>query len=98
MYAIRSYYDTLYDIVVTDPLDQNLEYLSAAVTGNVIGVSNTSIPTQMNITFDEIPAGEQAVIELHARVITSYSIHYTKLYDFIPIITGSHTCTQNTSP
>jgi len=54
--------NALYDVVITDPLDPNLEYLSAAVTGNVIGVSNTSIPTQMNITIDEIPAGEQAVM------------------------------------
>ncbi|MBW2471079.1 MAG: DUF11 domain-containing protein, partial [Deltaproteobacteria bacterium] len=60
--------NTLYDIVITDPLDPNLEYLSAAVTGNVVGVSDTSIPTQMNIAISRIPAGEQAEIELHVRV------------------------------
>jgi uncharacterized repeat protein (TIGR01451 family)/fimbrial isopeptide formation D2 family protein len=60
--------NTLYDVVITDPLDPNLEYLSAAVTGNVVGVSDTSIPTQMNIAISQIPAGEQAEIELHVRV------------------------------
>jgi uncharacterized repeat protein (TIGR01451 family)/fimbrial isopeptide formation D2 family protein len=60
--------NTLYDVVITDPLDPNLEYISAAVTGNVVGVSNTSIPTQMNIAISLIPAGEQAEIELHVRV------------------------------
>jgi len=65
--------NALYDVVITDPLDQNLEYLSSNVTGNVVGVSNTSISTQMYITIDEIPAGEQAVIELHARVRNTMS-------------------------
>ncbi|MHC4322689.1 MAG: isopeptide-forming domain-containing fimbrial protein [Planctomycetota bacterium] len=60
--------NAMYDVVITDPLDPNLEYVSATVTGSVVGVSNNSIPTQMNIAITEIPAGQQAVIELHARV------------------------------
>jgi uncharacterized repeat protein (TIGR01451 family)/fimbrial isopeptide formation D2 family protein len=60
--------NALYDVIITDPLDPNLEYLSAPVTGSIVGVSNTSIPTQMNISITEIPAGQQAVIELHTRV------------------------------
>jgi len=60
--------NTLYDVVVTDPLDPNLEYLSATVTGIVDGVNNTSSSTLMNIAIREIPAGMQAEIELHTRV------------------------------
>ncbi len=60
--------NALYDVVITDPLDPKLEYVSATVTGGVVGVSNTSTPTQMNIAISEIPAGQQAVIELHTRV------------------------------
>ena len=60
--------NALYDVVITDPLDPNLEYGSASVAGNVVGVTNNSTATQMNIAITEIPAGEQAVIELHARV------------------------------
>jgi fimbrial isopeptide formation D2 family protein/uncharacterized repeat protein (TIGR01451 family) len=60
---------TLYDVVITDPLDANLEYLGATVTGvDAAQVSNTSTPTQMNIAITEIPAGQQVVIELRTRV------------------------------
>jgi large repetitive protein len=59
----------LYDVVITDPLDPNLEYISATVTGvDDTSVNNTSTPTQMSIAITEIPAGRQAVIELRARV------------------------------
>jgi large repetitive protein len=61
---------TLYDVVITDPLDANLEYVSLTVTGVAAGsVSNTSTPTQMNVAITEIPAGVQAVIELRVRVL-----------------------------
>jgi uncharacterized repeat protein (TIGR01451 family)/fimbrial isopeptide formation D2 family protein len=60
--------NALYDVVITDPLDPNLEYVSASVAGNVVGVTNNSNAIQMNIAITEIPAGEQAVIELRARV------------------------------
>jgi large repetitive protein len=60
---------SLYDVVITDPLDPNLEYISATVTGvDDTSVNNTSTPTQMYIAIAEIPAGRQAVIELRARV------------------------------
>jgi uncharacterized repeat protein (TIGR01451 family)/fimbrial isopeptide formation D2 family protein len=60
--------NALYDVVITDPLDPNLEYVSATVAGNVVGVADNSTATQMNIAITEIPAGEQAVNELRARV------------------------------
>jgi uncharacterized repeat protein (TIGR01451 family)/fimbrial isopeptide formation D2 family protein len=58
---------TLYNVTVTDPLDANLQYVSATVTG-VASSTNTSTPTQMNIAIPQIPAGQQATIELHALV------------------------------
>ncbi|WP_460731826.1 isopeptide-forming domain-containing fimbrial protein [Lysobacter tyrosinilyticus] len=58
---------TLYDVQVLDPLDANLEYVSATVTG-VAGVTNSSTAAQMNLAIAQIPAGQQAVIELHTRV------------------------------
>ncbi|MDH5369441.1 MAG: isopeptide-forming domain-containing fimbrial protein, partial [Gammaproteobacteria bacterium] len=57
----------LHDVQITDALDANLEFISATVTG-VAGVTDTSTATQMNIAITEIPAGQQAVIELRARV------------------------------
>lgn len=60
---------TMYDVAITDLLDTNLEYASATVSGvDPASVSNTSIATQMNIGITEIPPGQQAIIELHARV------------------------------
>jgi fimbrial isopeptide formation D2 family protein/uncharacterized repeat protein (TIGR01451 family) len=59
---------SLYDIVVTDLLDANLEYVGATVTGGVVGVGNTSSASQMTIAIGEIPAGQQAEIVLRARV------------------------------
>jgi uncharacterized repeat protein (TIGR01451 family)/fimbrial isopeptide formation D2 family protein len=58
----------MYDVVITDPLDPNLEYVNATVAGSVVGVSNNSTATEMNIAITEIPAGQQAVIDLRARV------------------------------
>ena len=58
---------TLYNVTVTDPLDANLQYVSATVTG-VASSTNTSTPTQMNIAIPQIPAGQHATIELHALV------------------------------
>jgi uncharacterized repeat protein (TIGR01451 family)/fimbrial isopeptide formation D2 family protein len=58
---------TLYNVTVTDPLDANLQYVSASVTG-VASSTNTSTPTQMNIAIPQIPAGQQVTIELHALV------------------------------
>ena len=58
----------LHDVQVTDVLDAKLEYVGATVTGGVVGLTNTSTATQMNIRIDQIPAGQQAVIELRARV------------------------------
>jgi uncharacterized repeat protein (TIGR01451 family)/fimbrial isopeptide formation D2 family protein len=59
---------TLYDVAVTDVLDGNVEFVSAAVTG-VSGASTaTSTATQLNVTIPQIPAGQQATIELRVRV------------------------------
>ena len=59
---------TLYDVAVTDVLDVNVEFVSASVTG-VSGASTAaSTANQMNVTIPQIPAGQQATIELRVRV------------------------------
>jgi large repetitive protein len=59
----------LYDVEITDPLDPNLEYIGAVVTGvAAASVTNTSTPEALRIAIAEIPAGQQAHIELRARV------------------------------
>jgi len=57
----------LFDVQITDALDSNLELVSAIVSG-VSGAVDTSTSAQLNIGFASIPAGQQAVIELHVRV------------------------------
>ena len=59
---------TLYDVAVTDVLDGNLEFVSAAVTGVSGASSATSTAARMNVTIPQIPAGQQATIELRVRV------------------------------
>jgi uncharacterized repeat protein (TIGR01451 family)/fimbrial isopeptide formation D2 family protein len=57
----------LYDVAITDTLDPNLELLGVSVSG-VAGAVDTSSATQMNIGFAQIPAGQQATIDLTTRV------------------------------
>lgn len=59
---------TLYDVAVTDALDANLEFVAAAVTGAAGATTTGSTATQMNVAIPQIPAGQQATIELRARV------------------------------
>ncbi|HDP90208.1 MAG TPA: DUF11 domain-containing protein, partial [Thioalkalivibrio sp.] len=60
---------SLYEVEITDVLDPNLEYVDATVSGvDPTLVSNTSTASELQIAIAEIPAGEQAVIELRARV------------------------------
>ncbi|MCK4865605.1 MAG: isopeptide-forming domain-containing fimbrial protein, partial [Gammaproteobacteria bacterium] len=60
----------LHDVQVIDTLDTNLEFISATVTGGGVGVTDnsTTSPSVMDISITEIPAGQQVVIELRARV------------------------------
>ena len=58
----------LFDVAVTDALDANLEFVSATVTGAAGATTGTSMPSQMNVLIPQIPAGQQATIELHTRV------------------------------
>jgi len=58
----------LHDVQVTDVLDANLEFVSAVISGGGVGAVDTSTATQLNIAFSQIPAGQQAVIQLRARV------------------------------
>jgi uncharacterized repeat protein (TIGR01451 family)/fimbrial isopeptide formation D2 family protein len=57
----------LYDVVVTDTLDENLEYLGFTQTSGPL-VADNSIAPDLSFRVDQIPAGQQAVFEVRARV------------------------------
>jgi uncharacterized repeat protein (TIGR01451 family)/fimbrial isopeptide formation D2 family protein len=57
----------LYDVVITDTLDNNLEYLGFNQTSGP-AVTDNSVAPNLSFSIAQIPAGQQVVIELHARV------------------------------
>jgi uncharacterized repeat protein (TIGR01451 family)/fimbrial isopeptide formation D2 family protein len=65
----------LHDVVVTDTLDVNLQYVGATATlyqgannlGNLVLADNT-VGQDVSLAITQIPAGHHAVIELQARV------------------------------
>lgn len=59
---------TLFDVAVTDVLDANLELVGVTVSGVAGATTGTSTASQMNVAVPQIPAGQQATIELRARV------------------------------
>ncbi len=59
---------TLSDVAVTDVLNANLEFVSATVTGVAGATTGSSTASQMNVLIPQISAGQQATIELRARV------------------------------
>ena len=63
----------MYDVVITDALDANLEYIGASETsGNGFTlIDNTVPPTQASFSIDTIPANQQAVIEVRVRLLNS---------------------------
>ncbi len=65
----------LYDVVITDNLHPSLEYLSTTeISGTgLVMVDNTTAPGSVNLSIAQIPAGQQAVIELRARVANNAS-------------------------
>ena len=75
MYAIRSYYVT------------NLTNIDAGASVVVMGytVNLYEAKTKLSSLVEEAAAGTEIVIAKAGNVITSYSIHYTKLYDQILI-------------
>ncbi|MBF6023999.1 isopeptide-forming domain-containing fimbrial protein [Lysobacter niastensis] len=58
----------LFDVAVIDALDANLELVGVTVTGVAGATTGTSTASQMNVSIPQIPAGQQATIELRARV------------------------------
>ncbi|MEJ2142392.1 MAG: isopeptide-forming domain-containing fimbrial protein [Gammaproteobacteria bacterium] len=61
---------TLYDIQVIDTLDPNLGFVSATVTGGIGVTDNSTVsPAELNVLIDEIPAGQQVVIEVRTQVL-----------------------------
>jgi len=57
----------LYDVVVTDTLDANLEYLGFSQTSGP-AVTDNSVAPNLSFLFGQIPAGQQAVFTVRARV------------------------------
>ncbi|WP_053549449.1 SdrD B-like domain-containing protein [Desulfuromonas soudanensis] len=60
----------LYDVAVTDILNDNLEFLGASeVSGNgFVLADNSTVANQLSLSLDLIPAGKQAVIEVRTRL------------------------------
>jgi uncharacterized repeat protein (TIGR01451 family)/fimbrial isopeptide formation D2 family protein len=58
----------LFDVAVSDALDANLELVAVTVTGVAGATTGSSTASQMNVLIPQIPAGQQATIELRARV------------------------------
>ena len=58
---------TLYDVVITDTLDDNLQYLGFTQT-SVPAVTDNSVAQGLSFRVDQIPAGQQAVFQVRARV------------------------------
>jgi uncharacterized repeat protein (TIGR01451 family)/fimbrial isopeptide formation D2 family protein len=65
----------LYDVVISDTLHPSLEYVSATeVSGTGLVVTNNTVaPGNVSLAIPQIPAGQQAVIELRARVANNAS-------------------------
>ena len=86
----------LYDVTVTDTLDPSLVLVAAAdVSGNGLTVTDRStVPGQVTLGVDRIPAGQQAVIELRARVANvaaaaaGTSFNNTADYSFASVVGG----------
>ena len=60
----------MYDVTITDTLDSSLLYLGATDVGtSAFAITdNTVLPGNVNLVIPQIPAGQQAIIELRARV------------------------------
>lgn len=57
----------LYDVVVTDTLDENLEYLGFTQTSGP-AVTDNSVAPNLSFRVAQVPAGQQAVFQVRARV------------------------------
>lgn len=57
----------LFDVVVTDTLDGNLEYLGFTQTSGPAITDNSVVPS-LSFSVGQIPAGQQAVFRVRARV------------------------------
>lgn len=71
----------LFDVVVTDNLNPALVYVSATEINGLPITDNTTLPGNVSITIPSIAAGQQAVIELHARVANNASANAGTTFD-----------------
>jgi uncharacterized repeat protein (TIGR01451 family)/fimbrial isopeptide formation D2 family protein len=64
----------LYDVDITDTLHAGLTYLSATdVSGNGFAITDNTVGNNVSLNISQIPAGQQAVIELRTRVANNAS-------------------------
>ncbi|MDP1635128.1 MAG: isopeptide-forming domain-containing fimbrial protein [Gallionellaceae bacterium] len=71
----------LFDVVVTDNLDPALVYVGATEINGLPIVDNTTLPGNVSITIPSIGAGQQAIIELRARVANNASANAGTTFD-----------------
>ncbi|MCP4472068.1 MAG: DUF11 domain-containing protein, partial [Gammaproteobacteria bacterium] len=95
----------MYDVTITDPLANSLVYVSASDIGpnGFVLTDNTVLPGNVNLVIPQILAGQQAIIELRARVDNTVLANAgntfvnTATYTFantpagVPILGGSDT-------
>ena len=85
MYAIRSYY--VFAITNPEPeIDPRIAKKSGA---RIVATGSFKYENKVNNAL-VFPFLMRAILDLKIHVITSYSIHYTKLYEISPIPCLSH--------
>ena len=85
MYAIRSYYDS---VALREP---RTSYAKLSLRDSRTLVASLPKKKSLNLLFAELARQNIQVLSMRNKanrldVITSYSIHYTKLYDCVCII------------
>ncbi len=85
---------SIYDVTVSDDLDASLVFVSATdISANAFTLTdNTVVPNQLRLVVDNIPAGQQAIIEVRARVANNASA------DSLVSFNNSSTYTYAASP
>ena len=100
----------MYDVNITDTLDARLVYVSATdLSASSFAITdNTVLPGQVDLVIDQIPAGQQAIIELRTRVdnnlnanagdsfLNTATYRFANLPGNLPLILGGTDTTAST--
>ena len=86
----------MFDVNITDTLASSLVYVGASDdSGNNFALTDTSAPGQVNLNIAQIPAGQQAIIEVSTRVDNTASANAgnvfsnTASYAFADTLSGT---------